>query len=69
MARDPKWFETLDAILDEVRASLIEHFGKAEITALFGFKHDRDGFRLLEKFGANVQEPAVPTTLFPACPT
>jgi hypothetical protein len=52
MARHPKWFETLDAILDEVRANPVEHFGKAEITALFGFKHDRDGFRLLEKFGA-----------------
>jgi hypothetical protein len=56
MARHPKWFETLDAILDEVRASALEHFGKAEITALFGFKHDRDGFRLLEKFGAQTFE-------------
>jgi hypothetical protein len=54
MARHPEWFERLDSILDEVRESPLEYFSKPEITALFGFRNDRDGFRLLRKFGADM---------------
>jgi hypothetical protein len=51
MARHPDWFEHLDAILEVVRRAEVEWLGRKEIKAIFGCS-ERDGVRLLHKFGA-----------------
>ena len=51
MARHPGWFERLDAILDIARQSPAEFFGRREMKAVFACS-ERDGIRLLHKFGA-----------------
>ena len=51
MARHPGWFERLDAILDIARQSPAECLGRKEMKAVFGCS-ERDGIRLLHKFGA-----------------
>jgi hypothetical protein len=52
MARQPEWFERLDAVLEVVRrTSEVAWFGRSEIQAVFGCS-ERDSVRLLHKFGA-----------------
>lgn len=52
MARFPDWFLRLDAIVDVLRQTPIEFFGRRELAALFSCS-DRDSIRLLHKFGAS----------------
>ena len=52
MARQPDWFERLDAITEVVgQADQLEWLGRNEIKAIFSCS-ERDSIRLLHKFGA-----------------
>jgi len=51
MARHPNWFERFDAILDVARQPDLDRLGRKEIEAVFACG-ERDGIRLLHKFGA-----------------
>lgn len=51
MARHPAWFERFDAICDITRQSELDSLGRKEMQAVFGCG-ERDGIRLLHKFGA-----------------
>jgi hypothetical protein len=59
MARHPDWFERLDSITDVVRQSdRLEWLGRAEMKEIFGCS-ERDGIRLLHKFGAEERDNAL----------
>lgn len=58
MARHPDWFERLDAIHEVVRKAEVEWLGRKEIRAIFNCS-ERDGIRLLHKFGAEQRDNAL----------
>ena len=59
MARHPDWFDRLDSILEVLRQSeTVDSVGRKEVKALFGVS-ERDGIRLLHKFGASEQNDAL----------
>src|ERR1700704_4549848 len=59
MARHPDWFERLDAITEVVcQADKVEWLGRNEIRAIFSCS-ERDGIRLLHKFGAVQRDNAL----------
>lgn len=59
MARNPEWFDRLDALIAVVGKSYgIEWLGRKEIKAIFGCS-ERDSIRLLHKFGAEERDNAL----------
>ena len=59
MARHPEWFERLDPILEVVRQfRQLDWIGRKEMKAIFCCS-ERDGIRLLHKFGAVERDNAL----------
>jgi hypothetical protein len=58
MARHPKWFEHLDAVLEIVRHAEFEWLGRKEVQAVFACS-ERDSIRMLHKFGAEERDDSL----------